>query len=102
MRAAFTRKGFVQSPRLLQRTLAIGTIVFVLGSAVVFGTIDIQQVNGDDFRSLLKQGDKLVRKGEYFEAEKVFKRAIEINPSHSGARLKLAFVHVKQRRLRDA
>jgi thioredoxin-like negative regulator of GroEL/predicted aspartyl protease len=63
---------------------------------------DIQQVNSDDFRALLKQGDKLVRRGEYFEAEKIFKRAIEINPSHSGAKLKLALIHIKQRRLSEA
>ena len=69
--------------------------------AFAFGG-DIQQVNSDDFRALLRQGDKLARRGEYFEAEKVFKRAIEINPSHSGAKLKLALVHLKQRRLNDA
>jgi thioredoxin-like negative regulator of GroEL/predicted aspartyl protease len=75
------------------------TLIF---AAPAFAWGDIQQVNSDDFRALLKQGDKLVRRGEYFEAEKIFKRAIEINPSHSGAKLKLALIHIKQRRLSEA
>ncbi len=83
------------------RSVALGVIaVAIVASA--FAHPDVQQVNSGDFRSLLKQGDKLVRRGEYFEAEKVFKRAIEINPTHSGAKLKLALVHVKQRRLSEA
>ena len=44
----------------------------------------------------------LPRKGDYVEAEKAFKRATEIDPTHSGAKLKLAFVLIKQRRLREA
>jgi tetratricopeptide (TPR) repeat protein len=77
-------------------------MIALIFAAPAFAWGDIQQVNSDDFRALLKQGDKLVRRGEYFEAEKIFKRAIEINPSHSGAKLKLALIHIKQRRLSEA
>ncbi len=101
MQPAFLRKDFVRTPSMIKHCFAFGLIAVVFtASAFAFG--DIQQVNGDDFRTLLKQGDKLVRRGEFFEAEKIFKRAIEINPSHSGARIKLALVHVKQRRLGEA
>ncbi len=101
MRPAFLRKDFVRTPSLIKHCFAFGLIATVFTvSAFAFG--DIQQVNGADFRTLLKQGDKLMRRGEFFEAEKTFKRAIEINPSHSGVRIKLALVHVKQRRLSEA
>lgn len=101
MHAAFSRTEFGR-PSYLQFCLRSVLIALVLACSTAFAAGDVQQVNDDDFRGLLKQGDKLVRKGEFYEAEKVFKRALEINPKHSGAKLKLAFVHIKQRRLREA
>lgn len=98
MSHAQIRADLFRTPSLI----ALAALILALALSASAASSDIQQVNGDDFRSLLKQGDKLVKKGEYVEAEKVFKRAIEINPNHSGAKLKLAFVNVKQRKLRDA
>jgi tetratricopeptide (TPR) repeat protein len=63
---------------------------------------DIQQVKGDEIKRLVKQGDRLMRRGQYVEAERVFKRAIEIYPNNSFPKLKLALVYVKQRRLTEA
>lgn len=80
--------------------LALAALIFSVPSVLAY--TDIQQVNSNDFRGLLKEGDKLVRRGEYLAAEKVLKRATEIDPNHSGAKLKLAFVYIKQRRLRNA
>ena len=99
MRPAVPRPDFIRAPRLLTFCIAL-FIAFI--SVPVLAASDVHQPNGDDLRSLIRQGDKFVQKGEYFEAEKVLKRAIEIDPNHSGAKLKLAFVHIKQRRLRDA
>ncbi len=101
MRLAFFRAAFVRTPSPIKRLAAFGFIILVFSIPILAGG-DIQQVNSDDFRSLLKQADKCVRRGEFFEAEKIYKRAIEINPTHSGVRLKLAMVHLKQRRLTDA
>src|SRR5215211_5610010 len=101
MRPAFVRKGFVRSPSFIKHFLAFGLITVTL-VAPAFGRGDIQQVNSDDFRGLLKQADKLVRRGEYIEAEKIFKSAIGLNPNHSGVKLRLASVYLKQRRLTDA
>lgn len=101
MHRAFSGKDLVRTPSIIKYCFALAIIAATLASsALAWG--DIQQVNSDDFRALLKQGDKLARRGEYFEAEKLFKRAIEINPSHSGVKLKLALVHVKQRRFAEA
>ena len=93
---------FISTPYLKKGLAFLFIILLTLPVLAARPDRDIQQVNGDDFRALLKQGDRLVRRGEFFEAEKIFKRASEINPTHSGAKLKLAFVHIKQRRLRDA
>ncbi len=87
------------TPSLKTRVLAIAVTALAVSSVAAS---DIQQANGDDVRSLLRQGQKLVQKGDYGEAEKVYKRAIGLDPGHSGAKLKLAFVYVKQRRLREA
>lgn len=92
---------FIDAPFSIKR-LAIIVLILVSQASALMAAGDIYQVNSDDFRSLLKQGDKLVRRGEYYEAEKFFTRATEIHPTHSGAKLKLAFVYVKQRRLREA
>jgi predicted aspartyl protease/Flp pilus assembly protein TadD len=101
MSPAFTHIHFIATSRLIKCAL-LALVIFALPALAARASGDIQQVNAEDFRALLKQGDRLARRGEYLEAEKVFKRATEINPTHSGAKLKLAFVHVKQRRLREA
>lgn len=90
----------IRRPLLFVPFLFAAILAFT--SSPAFGSGDIQQVDADAFRTLIKTGDRLFRRGEYYEAEKVFKRASEINPSHSGVKLKLAYVHVKQRRLGDA
>ncbi len=92
---------FIDTPFAIKRLAVIGLLIFSQASALIAAG-DVFKVSPDDFRALLKQGDRLVRQGEYYEAEKVFKRATEINPTHSGAKLKLAFVLVKQRRLSEA
>ena len=91
-----------RTPSFTRHAKLTTLLILACASTFAFGSEDIQQVRSDDLRTLLKQGDKLVRRGEYFEAEKLFKRAAELDASHTGARLKLAFVFVKQRRLHEA
>jgi tetratricopeptide (TPR) repeat protein len=86
----------------LPRTLVFPLFLFLACAAFAFPSGDIQQVSDNDIRSLLRQGDKLVGKGEYAEAEKLFRRASELDPNSSVAKLKLAFVFIKQRRLTAA
>src|SRR5690349_1745397 len=88
--------------RPLPFSTAILLAILAFTWVTTFGAGDIQQVDADAFRALIKAGDKLVRRGEFYEAEKLFRRASEMNPAHSGAKLKLAYVHVKQRRLIEA
>lgn len=100
MGRVFIDAGSVRRPFAFGALLVISILATL--ALPVFSRDDVYQVNPDEFRSLLKQGERLIRRGEFYEAEKAFRRASEINPNHSGAKLKLAFVHIKQRRIRDA
>ena len=97
------RTGFSNTllPRTSSRLLS-AVLLVAFSPLLVFAAGDVYQVNDNDFRAQLKRGEKLARKGDYAEAEKAFKRATEIDPTHSGAKLKLAFVLVKQRHLQEA
>ena len=99
MKAAFfSPSSFSSSYR---RMLLIFVVVPIL-VLPAFASADIQQVKSDDLRTLLKDGERALRRGEYTDAEKHFTRAAEIAPANSAPRVRLAFVHIKQRRLRDA
>lgn len=84
----------------IKRPFAVAVITMA-AAAVGFGA-DVQTIDSDEFRQLIKQGDRLAKKGDYAGAESIFRRAAELNPLDSWAKLKLAFVFLKMRRLRDA
>lgn len=88
-------------PRTFFRVTTLA-FVFALGYHVVLGGIDVRQVNPDNAKQLIKQSDKLVRRGKLVEAELLLQRAISVRPDHSEAKLKLAFLNIKQHRLVDA
>lgn len=56
----------------------------------------------DEVKKLIKQSVKLTRKGDLAEAEKVLRRAVGLNGIRSDAKIELAFVLAKQRRLTEA
>ena len=92
--------GFIRT--YLPRTSLFLLACLLASAPIVIAAGDVEQVNNFDVRSLLREGDKLLHKGNFVEAEKLYRRAIEADPNHSGAKLKLAFVFVKQRRLTEA
>ena len=63
---------------------------------------DVHRPNPDDAKRLVKQADRSIRRGKLVEAEGLLRRAIEANPLDSNAKLRLAFVYVKLRRLVEA
>jgi len=63
---------------------------------------DTQQVEPENSRLVVKQAEKLVRKGNLIEAEKLLRRVIEQNPQENRAKIKLAYVLMKQKRLLEA
>ena len=81
---------------------AAAAFICIAASLAASGATDIQQVDTESSRQLVKQAEKLIRKGDLIEAEKVLRRAIDAGPDNSDAKLKLAFVCVKQRHLLEA
>lgn len=59
-------------------------------------------VFADEIKDLIRKATNLTRAGSTIEAEQVLKKALEIDPNRSDAKLELAYVYVKQHRIRDA
>jgi tetratricopeptide (TPR) repeat protein len=83
---------------LLRAALFIG---LAAGSSAAMAE-DVQRADSGEARQIARQGDKALRKGEFETAEKLFKRAIEIDPANSAIKGRLALTYLKQRRLRAA
>src|SRR5215213_985168 len=89
--------GFLSlSGRLLGAGLICAAVAFAADPT------DVQQADGENARQLIRQSDKFLRRGNLPEAERVLRRALVLSPDNSLAKLKLAFVNIKQRRLLDA
>lgn len=93
--------GLRQIPvRLLRVTLS--AILLSSMAICTLGADDFSQVNDELPRKQLKQAEKLIRKGQFAEAEKILKGIIASNPEFSIAKLKLALINLKQRRFVEA
>lgn len=77
-------------------------LVLTLSSAAAFAGQDVQQTDGRSARDLIKQAQKLTRKGEFEQAEKILRLVITRHPQESRAKLDLAYIQLKQRRLVEA
>lgn len=88
-----------QTKRLAVFVLAVLFVVALplLASA----SDDVQQIE-EDTRQQIKQADKLSKKGDLAKAEKILRAVIEKNPQHSTAKLKLAYLLLKQKFLLEA
>ena len=102
MKPVYLPKRMLFIPFHLKRA---SNIILILLTFALFSPLfaeDIQQINSEDSRKLTRQAKKLVRKGKISEAEILLRRALEINPGSSEAKLNLAHILVKQRRLLEA
>ncbi|MEJ7848990.1 MAG: aspartyl protease family protein [Pyrinomonadaceae bacterium] len=84
------------------RKKCLGILVLVCGLGVFASGSDDVQVNEDDTSRLIKQAEKMVRRGRLPDAEKLLQKVIAASPGNSTAKLRLAFIYVKQRRLSEA
>lgn len=82
--------------------IVLSALLWAAAAGPSFGASDIFQVNTDDPRQLKKKAEKLIARGQLAEAEKLFRRIIELNPNISAPKLRLAFICLKQRRLLEA
>lgn len=93
--------GVLQIPFLKKRLLYAPAFLFVLIlSATAVTADDVAQKA--DARDLIKQAEKLTRRGEFEQAEKILRQVIASNPKESKAKLDLAYLLLKQRRLVEA
>lgn len=82
--------------------LAIISVMLFLFCVQASFAADVQQTGTDEVKQLRKQAQKFAKKGDYAQAERYLRRAVEIDPKSSPARLDLAYVLVKERRLLEA
>jgi len=86
----------------LPRLVSITFLITVFLSSVVIAGDDVQKLNLDDVKKQIKQAKKFSRKGETRAAETILRRVIASNPQNSEAKLDLAYIFLKQKRLVDA
>jgi tetratricopeptide (TPR) repeat protein len=98
----FRMKNFLPFRLKHSSALVCACLLIFAFSTFAFAAGDIQQIDAESVKQLIKQADKLTRRGELNEAEKLLRRIIEQNPKESRAKVKLAYVLLKQRRLVDA
>jgi predicted aspartyl protease/Tfp pilus assembly protein PilF len=92
---------FFRVPYRKKRLIAAVFSLLVL-PALAFAGDDIQQSDIKEIKELLKQAEKLTRRGELPEAEKILRRALATFPQHPTVKLDLAYVLLKQKQLRPA
>jgi predicted aspartyl protease/thioredoxin-like negative regulator of GroEL len=81
------------------RFIVLVVICNALGAAAFAGA---EQKSGENARRMQKEAQKLSKKRQFIEAEKLFRRVLEINPEASEAKIELAHLLNKQRRLIEA
>lgn len=63
---------------------------------------DVQKIDVQDAKTMVRRAEKLTRRGEFVEAEKILRSALNLYPQNENVRLKLAYVLLKQKQLRPA
>ena len=85
---------------VFQSLFLASILAFVL--LPVYAIPDVQKVTPDETKKLVKQAERAIKRGKLTEAEQLLRTAVAANPKDSLAKLKLAFVYVKMRRLVEA
>lgn len=89
-----------QTKRLMRFTWIM---IFLIGLCVsVVAGDDVQQIDVKDVKQTIKQAEKLSRKGEHIEAEKLLRDAVRLANDNTKAKLLLSYVLLKQRKLTEA
>lgn len=78
------------------------SVVLLSLCVFTFGGDEVTQVDLKEAKQLIKQAEKLTRKGNLLEAEKILREVIEKDSSNVKAKLSLSYVLLKQRKLIDA
>ena len=87
-------------PVLLKNLAFVAVICCASAFTLIAG--DVQQADAETPKQLAKRAEKLIKKGDLIEAEKLLRKVIDAVPDNSDAKLRLAYVCLKQRRLTEA
>lgn len=92
----------------LQRLIFLlnrSSVLLVIGLAMALSALaesdDVKPIS-DNPKTLIKQAEKLQKRGDFAGAEEHFKRASDARPNDTAIKLKIAFLYVKMRRLVEA
>ncbi|NNE98050.1 MAG: tetratricopeptide repeat protein [Pyrinomonadaceae bacterium] len=91
--------GFSHCVKSLVSALFLATFCF---STFLVAGDDVQKLDLDDVRKQIKRAKKFSRRGESAAAETILRRVIASNPQNSEAKLELAYIFLKQKRLVDS
>ena len=86
----------------LKRSFAAILFISVFTLTFTFSADSQTTSPAEDVPKLIKKAGKLIRAESLVEAEALLRRAVELAPEKSAAKIELAFVLAKQRRLLDA
>ena len=86
----------------LTRSFAAILLILVFTLTFTFSADSQTTSPAEDVPKLIKKAGKLIRAESLVEAEALLRRAVELAPEKSAAKIELAFVLAKQRRLLDA
>lgn len=76
--------------------------VLAMSAAISLAGTNSLNADDEDAKELIKQAEKLTRKGKVSEAEKILRRAIVQYPNDSPAKLSLAYLLLKRKNLTEA
>lgn len=82
--------------------LICASFLFAGSSTPIAAQDQIRQDDRKNIRLLFKKAKKHNKKGEFAEAEKLFRSVLKINPQSTEAKLQLGYVLLKQRRLGES
>lgn len=99
MRVVVKSYGLLQIPFRLKHFACLIFLLTLCVSAIPAATDDVQKVDFESTRKLIKRAKKLMRKGRAGEAEKILRGVIVRNPQNSTAKLDLAYILLKRRHL---
>ncbi len=104
MKYIFLKLGVFQIPFQKKKSvsaIAVYLLTIALAAAVVVKA-DVQRGEVVEAKQLIKQAEKMTRRGDLVEAEKILRGIVELNPNDSAAKLALAYNSLKQKKLIEA
>lgn len=102
MRLSVMRKFGFSLPSFQTKIIWTGLLLMFFCLSVSASDDALMQAEPENPRQAVKRAEKLVRKGNLIEAEKILRRVAAQNPADYKAKIKLAYVLMKRKKLVEA